>query len=55
MWIALGVLLLVGWVILKLVWNVAEFAVHFLLVAAVVAVVVHFVRARFGGSTSGTP
>ncbi|HEU5057149.1 MAG TPA: hypothetical protein VFU21_11515 [Kofleriaceae bacterium] len=50
MWIILGVLLLVGWLLLKLVWNVAAFGVHFLLAAALVAVIVHFVARRRGTS-----
>lgn len=48
MLIVLGILFLVGWLMLKLVWNVAAFGVHILLFAAVVAVVVHFVRAARG-------
>ena len=48
MWIALAILLLVGWVLLKLAWHVATFGVHFLLVLAAIAVVVHFVRHGFG-------
>lgn len=48
MWIALGILFVVGWLLLKLVVGVASFAVHFLLAAAVAAVVVHFVRGHFG-------
>ncbi len=53
MWIFLGILLLAGWLMLKLVWNVAAFGVHILLVVAVIAVVLHFVRARAG--TRGGP
>jgi hypothetical protein len=49
MWIVLGILFLVGWLMLKLVWNIAAFGVHFLLIAAVIAVVVHFLRGRGGG------
>lgn len=52
MWIILGLLLLMGWLGLKLIWNVASFGVHVLLLAAVIAVVVHFVRSRVGGGTS---
>lgn len=48
MWIAVGIFFVVGWLLLKLVWNVASFAVHFLLAAALLAVVVHFVRGYFG-------
>ena len=51
MWIILGILLLMGWLGLKLVWNVASFGVHLLLIAAVIAVVVHFLRSRVGGRT----
>lgn len=50
MWIVLGILFLVGWLLLKLVWNVAAFGVHVLLAVAVVALIVHFWRARRGGS-----
>lgn len=48
MWILLGIVLVVGWLMLKLVWNVAAFGVHLLLIAAVIALVVHFVRGRAG-------
>ena len=46
MLIALGILLLVAWVALKVVWHVATFGVHLLLAAAVVMVILHFVRGR---------
>jgi hypothetical protein len=52
MWIVLGILFVVGWLLLKLVWNVATFGVHLLLAGAVIFVIVHFVRARFGGRGS---
>jgi len=55
MWILLGVLLVVGWLLLKLVWNVAAFGLHLLLVAAAIAIVVHFVRGRFGRDSSAGP
>ena len=48
MWILLGILLVVGWMMLKLFVGVASFAVHLLLVVAAIAVVVHFVRGRTG-------
>ena len=51
MWIVLGLLLFVGWVMLKLVAHVASFSVHLLLAAAVIALVVHFVR----GHTARSP
>ena len=51
MMIALGILFLVGWLMLKLVWGVASFGVHLLLVAAVVAMIFHFVRGRGGAAT----
>lgn len=47
MWIVLGVVFVVGWLMLKVFWGVASFAVHFLLAAAVLAVVVHLVRGHF--------
>lgn len=50
MLIALGILLLVGWIALKVVWNVASFGVHLLLIAAVAAVIFHFVRGFAGKS-----
>jgi len=52
MWIVIGILFLVGWLLLKLVWNVAAFGVHLLLAFAVVAVIVHFVRAARGKGAS---
>ena len=48
MWIILGILFVVGWLLLKLVWNVAAFGVHLLLAAAVVVLIVHFVAGRRG-------
>lgn len=48
MWIVLGALLVVGWLLLKLVVGIASFAVHFLLAAAIGAIVAHFVRGHFG-------
>jgi hypothetical protein len=52
MWIVLGILFVVGWLLLKLVWNVAAFGVHLLLVAAVIAIVVHVVRRLAGRRSS---
>jgi hypothetical protein len=46
MLLALGILFVVVWVLLKLVWNVAAFGIHFLLAAALIAVIIHFVRSR---------
>jgi hypothetical protein len=56
MWIVIGVLFVIGWLMLKLVWGVASLAVHALLVAAVVALAVHFMRGRFSkyDSPAGT-
>jgi hypothetical protein len=48
MWIILGIVLVVGWLALKVAWGVASFAVHALLVLAAIAVIIHFVRGRFG-------
>ena len=54
MWIALAVALVLGWVFLNVAWDVASFAVHVLLGLAVLAVIAHFLRGRFGrGSTAG--
>lgn len=47
MLIALGILLLVGWVALKLIVGVTSLAVHLLLVVAVIAVAAHFLRGGF--------
>jgi hypothetical protein len=52
MLIALGIFLVAAWLLLKVVWNVAAFGVHFLLAAGVLAIVVHFVRGHFGRDTS---
>ena len=52
MWIVLGILFVVGWLLLKLVWNVAAFGVHLLLAGAVVFLIVHFLRGRFAGRSS---
>jgi hypothetical protein len=52
MWILLGIVFVVGWLMLKLVWNVAAFGVHILLAAAAIALVLHFVRGRSGGRDS---
>ena len=50
MLIGLGILLLVFWVLAKFVWNVASFGIHILLVVAVVAMIVHFIRGRAAGA-----
>ncbi len=50
MLLALGILFVVIWLLLKLVWNVAAFGVHFLLAAALIAIIVHFVRSRSAAS-----
>ena len=48
MLILLAVILLVGWLALNVAWDVGSFAVHVLLGLAVLAVIAHFVRGRFG-------
>ena len=48
MWIALGILLVVLWVALEVFAEIASFAVHLLLLAAAIAVAVHFVRKMRG-------
>jgi hypothetical protein len=55
MWIVLGILLFVGWLLAKTVWHVATFGVHLLLLAAIVAIIVHFIRGHHRRSaTAGT-
>ena len=44
MWIVLAIALFAGWLLFKLVVGVTSFAIHLLVVAAVVALVVHFAR-----------
>ena len=54
MLIFLAVALLLGWVLLHVAWDVGSFAVHVLLGLAVLAVVAHFVRGRFGHGSATT-
>ena len=44
MLIGLGIILLICWLLAKFVWNVASMGIHVLLVVAVVAMIVHFVK-----------
>lgn len=53
MWLALGVLFVVGWLLLKLFWGVASLAVHLLLAAAALVIIIHFVRGRFSHDRQG--
>lgn len=53
MLIGLGVILLVFWLLAKFVWNVASFGIHVLLLAAVVAMVFHFVKGGGLGAKRG--
>lgn len=48
MWILAAIGLVVAWLALKVVWGIASIAVHFLLGAAAVALVVHFAQKYFG-------
>jgi hypothetical protein len=48
MLILLAVVLLVGWLALNVAWDVGSFMVHVLLGLAVLAVIAHFLRGRFG-------
>lgn len=48
MLIALAVILAIAWILGFTVWNVASFAIHILLLAAVVSLVLHFVRGGRG-------
>lgn len=56
MWIIVALALFAGWIALKVAWHVGSFAVHVLLGLAVLAMIMHFVRGRFGGgkATAGT-
>jgi len=46
MWVLIAVALVVMWALGFLVFHVAGFLIHILLLVAVVAVVLHFVRGR---------
>lgn len=46
MWVIIAVVLLVMWALGFLVFHIASFLIHILLLVAVVAVVLHFVRGR---------
>lgn len=48
----IAVALLVGWVLLNVAWDIASFGVHVLLGLAVLAVLAHFLRGRFGGRSA---
>lgn len=55
MWVVAGAVLLVAWVLGFVVFKVASAALHLLIVAAVVAGVIHLYRnykARHGASTA---
>jgi hypothetical protein len=49
MLIALAVLFLVAWILGFTVFHVASFAIHVLLIVALVSLVMHFVRGRRAG------
>lgn len=42
MWIAIAILLLIGWVLGFAVFHVAGFLIHILLIVAVISFVLHF-------------
>ena len=46
MLLAIGILLVIGWVTGFLVFHVTSFAIHVLLVFAVIAIVMHLMRGR---------
>jgi hypothetical protein len=46
MWITLAVLLLLVWFLSFVIFKITKLAIHFLVIAALVAVVIHF-AARF--------
>jgi hypothetical protein len=49
MWLALGVVLVVAWVAGFLIFHVAGFLIHILLLCAIISIVFHFLR---GGKTA---
>ncbi len=53
MFIALGILLLLAWIVGFAVYHVAHFAIHLLLIFALISLIVHFVRGRFSPRASG--
>ncbi len=48
MLIALAIILAIAWILGFTVYHVASFAIHVLLLAAIVSVVLHFIRGRRG-------
>jgi hypothetical protein len=48
MLVALAILLIFAWVLGFTVYHVASFAIHILLLAAIVSLALHFVRRRGG-------
>jgi hypothetical protein len=52
MLIFVAIAFVLGWIALKVAWGVASFAVHALLALALLAVIAHFVRGRFGRTAS---
>lgn len=49
MWLIIGIVLVVGWILGFTVFHVAAFAIHILLILAVISIILHFVmgaRAR---------
>lgn len=46
MWIALAIILVIAWILGFTVYHVASFAIHVLLLAAIVSLVLHFARGR---------
>ncbi len=42
MWVALAIILVIAWILGFAVYHVASFAIHVLLLAAIVSLVLHF-------------
>ncbi len=53
MLIGLGILLVVLWIALKVVWNVASVGIHLLLALGVIVMVAQFARGFFRGRRGG--
>ena len=48
MWIFIAIILLACWILGFLLFHIAGFFIHLLLVVAVIALIYHFVRGRRG-------
>ena len=49
MLIALAIVLFIAWIFGFVVYHAASFAIHLLLLAAIISFIIHLVRGRSGG------